>query len=456
MKHFAACVLIAGFALAGAAGCGVSHDKAVRGSLVQQHLNTPVVVADRGIDVGPGPFVLSGGFAGGSESSLWGDGASGPDGTGLGCLDGRHYADAFGIKNRSKSTVTLTGARGANPAPTIIYRVAIQLRLLPPTPKVSPQVLSPPFVSPRRPWSAAPAVPVVIPPGRIAAVQSDFRMRNCNQLASGETVVVPGALVLDYRASGHADRQQVALRGERIVLTRGPTRRRCDPVLGSSSIVAADTGCNAARQAALACHPMSHASWGDCTVGGLLWDCGSTAGAGYPYLEACWLPAKKSHWFRVRWNPPVLSGQAIGGVPFGLPRSKAIAQLSELLGTRLQNPPKNTGCGPAYTEVAWQHLYVEFRHGRLSGFRYIEEGWPPARYGEHRIASDLPRLVTSRKITLGSTLGQARAAYGRLTPVGTNRWQTPDGLVLYDNATNYPDKPSSRIIEIKLSTCGDF
>jgi hypothetical protein len=202
---------------------------------------------------------------------------------------------------------------------------------------------------------------------------------------------------------------------------------------------------------------MSHNSWGDCTVESRLWDCGSTAGAGSPYLETCSVPTKKSDWFRVRWNPPVLSGRAIAGVPVGLAWKRVVSRLSELLGARSSNPPRNRACGPTYTEVAWQHLYVEFRRGRLVGFRYIESGWPPSRAGERSSHGDLPPLVTTRGITLGSTLGQARIAYGRLKEVGTNRWETPDGLVLYDNATHYPDPPSSRIVEIKLiETCGDF
>jgi hypothetical protein len=73
-----------------------------------------------------------------------------------------------------------------------------------------------------------------------------------------------------------------------------------------------------------------------------------------------------------------------------------------------------------------------------------------------RVRSDVPALATTNGITLGSILRELRAAYGHVRPIGTNRWQTPDGLVFYDNATTYPDPANSRIIEIKLSTCGDF
>jgi hypothetical protein len=448
-------VLVSVLAVALAGGsAGVAL--ALRGSSSPRFSVGPSIAAVRSPvqHIGSGPFVLNGGFVGGGESGLFGDGASGPRGTTLGCINRRHYSEAFGIQNRSHSPVTLIAAHGANPAPKIIDLVAIQLRLSPPLPP-------PPSQNNELPaygndlvyhhWSAAPTRAVTLPPGRIATVQSNYLMRRCTELASGRKIVVPGSLLLDYRVSGRIHQKMIPLRGQRLVLVPGPTKRRCTPVAGSVSVVAADTGCDAARHAAVACHPMSHNSWGDCTAAGALWDCGSTAGPGSPYLETCWQPTKKSHWFRVRWNPPVLSNHAIGGVRFGLGRRKVVTVLSKLLGTRSPNPPLSAGC--PYTEVAWRHLYVEFKRGRLSGFRYIEDGWPS---GERRIANDLPPLVTTKEITLGSTLGQARAAYGRLRPVGTNRWQTPDGLILYDNATNFPDPSKSRIIEIKLSTCGDF
>jgi hypothetical protein len=409
--------------------------------------------------IGSGPFVLNGGFIGGGESGLSGDAGDGPKGTSLGCINHRHYSQAFGIQNRSHAPVTLIGASGAKPSPRIIDLVAIQLRLSPPQRRPSAIANYGGSVGMDlvyKHWSAAPTRAVTLPPGRIATVQSNYLMHDCATLASGRKVVVPGSLVLHYRASGRAHQKMIPLPSQRFVLVAGPTKQRCTPVSGSASFVAADTGCEAARHAAVACHPMSHNSWGDCTVASVLWDCGRTAGPGSPYLETCWQPTKKSHWFRVRWNPPSLSSQAIGGVRFGLPRKDVVTRLSELLGTRSTNAPLNRACGPASTEVAWQHLYAELRNGRLVGFRYIADGWPSSGVGKGVIPSDQPPLVTTRGIRLGSTLGQARAAYGRLTPVGTNRWQTPDGLVLYDNAHHYPDPPSSRITEIRYGTCGDF
>jgi hypothetical protein len=459
MKRRRALVAVLVFALVGGA---VGTALVLRGPSAPRFTVGPSRVVARSIvqHIGSGPFVLNGGFSGGGESGLFGDGADGPKGTSLGCINQRHYSQAFGIQNRSHTPVTLVGADGANPSPQIVDLAAIQFRLSPPLKRAGTVSTlgggSAGMDLVVRPWSAARTKTLRLPPGRIATVQSNYLMRHCTKLGSGRKIVVPGSLILHYREAGRAHQKSIPLPSLRFVLHPGPTKRRCTPVSGSTSFVAADTRCGAARQASVACHPMSHNSWGVCTVAGVLWDCGSTAGPGSPYVETCDLPHKKSHWFRVRWNPPILSNRAIGGVRFGLPRKEVVTRLSELLGTRLSNPPANRACGPAFTEVAWQHLYVELRHGRMVGFRYIEAGWPPSRLGKHAGAGARPPLLTTGGVTLGSTLGQARKAYGSLRPVGTNRWQTPDGLVLYDNASRYPDPSSSPIIEIQYGTCGDF
>ena len=59
-------------------------------------------------------------------------------------------------------------------------------------------------------------------------------------------------------------------------------------------------------------------------------------------------------------------------------------------------------------------------------------------------------------ITLGSTLGQLRAAYGALRFVGVDKWQAQNGLAFADAAEHDPEPPSSQIIEVKIWTCGDF
>jgi hypothetical protein len=155
---------------------------------------------------------------------------------------------------------------------------------------------------------------------------------------------------------------------------------------------------------------------------------------------------------------PLLSARGIGAVHFGTAKPRAVRELSSFLG----HPSRrfvSDGCGPDFvTEVEWGHLYAEFRRGTFSGFRYLRGKWLPSGGVSGLGASPLqPRLRASKRITLGSTLRELRERYGKLVPVGTDRWQNRDRLVFYVSfATNQPPPPSSRITEIKYGTCGDF
>jgi hypothetical protein len=154
-------------------------------------------------------------------------------------------------------------------------------------------------------------------------------------------------------------------------------------------------------------------------------------------------------------SSPLLQPNGIGSVHFGMQKVRALSELTALLGAP-SSRFVNSGCGARFAETAWGHLYVEFRNGTFYGYRYIENGWPASRYGPKPRPSLLPRLSTSTGITLGSTLGQLRGAYGRLNLIGTDRWMVRNGLIFYDSATREPPPASSWIVEIKIGTCGDF
>lgn len=158
-------------------------------------------------------------------------------------------------------------------------------------------------------------------------------------------------------------------------------------------------------------------------------------------------------------SAPTLGPDGIVTVRFGLTKLKAVAELSNLFGAPSARGV-NTGCAPRYTEVEWGDLVAEFRLSTFSGFRYTIGGWPLTTPGSPREPSPpktvIPRLVTSKGISLGSTLAQVRAAYRVLRFVGSDRWQSLNGLVFVDNAEHDPEPPSSRIVEIKIGTCGGF
>ncbi len=299
MRRLASCLLVGGLALVGA-GCGASKKTAVYSVGPPVHGSRAAATVPKGIRVGPGPFVLNGGGTSGGQSGLWGDGGDGPDGTSIGCLNGRRYTDALGIQNSTKVPLRLISAGGHNPDPRIVERFAIQLRLSPP---YHPSELASSDVVYRR-WSASPTPPVTIPPGRIATVQRDFLLRNCRGLA--RPVTIPGSFVLHFSRSGHAGRQRMAIPGNRLLVVPGPTKRTCTPVAGSASLLASDVSCAFASRAAPQCRAMHNRGWLGCTIDGRFWDCGRFAGPGFPLFETCYLPQEKSHWFSVVWVAPGL------------------------------------------------------------------------------------------------------------------------------------------------------
>lgn len=152
-----------------------------------------------------------------------------------------------------------------------------------------------------------------------------------------------------------------------------------------------------------------------------------------------------------------LSDHAVGPARFGEPEREAVQKLTAVLGNA---SPRfvNQACSPRYTEVAWHDLVVEFRNGRLSGFRYLVGGWPPSnRPANHSLrAAVTPAIQTSAGTALGDPLASVRQREGTLARIGADTWRSGAGLVFVDNATHDPVPATARIIEIKFGTCGDF
>jgi hypothetical protein len=158
-------------------------------------------------------------------------------------------------------------------------------------------------------------------------------------------------------------------------------------------------------------------------------------------------------------SPRILRPDGIELVRFGVTKRTAVTALRHLFGAPSARGV-NTGCGLRYTEVEWGDLVAEFRLGTFSGFRYLKTGWPLTTPGSPREASPpktvFPKLATAKGISLGSTLAQLRRAYRPLRSVGTDEWRSANGLTFVDDAKHDPEPPSSRMIEIKVGTCGDF
>lgn len=157
---------------------------------------------------------------------------------------------------------------------------------------------------------------------------------------------------------------------------------------------------------------------------------------------------------------PLLEVDGIGSVSFGSPKAQVVASLQRSLGAPNARGV-NTGCGFRFSEVAWHDLVAEFRRDRFTGYRFVEGGWPLTTPGSPRDRvgprRTTPHLETARGITLGSTLGAVRHAYGSLRRSGATQWTAADGLVFGESSANRdPASPTNRVTEIEVGTCGAF
>jgi hypothetical protein len=156
----------------------------------------------------------------------------------------------------------------------------------------------------------------------------------------------------------------------------------------------------------------------------------------------------------------VLRPDGVGAVRFGITKHKAVTSLSQMFGAPSARG-LNTACGSRYSEVEWADFVAEFRSGRFSGFRYVKGGYPLRTAGSPREAfpskAVSPKLALSRGVSLGGTVAELRVAYpGGLHRIGADMWRAEDGLIFVDDAKRDPVPPTSRIVEIKIGTCGGF
>ena len=155
-------------------------------------------------------------------------------------------------------------------------------------------------------------------------------------------------------------------------------------------------------------------------------------------------------------RPIMLRSGGLGPVRFGIGKARVTAKLTRLLG-----PPTgegtNPGCGPAFTEIHWSELAVEFHQNVFSGYRDINRP-----EGRTELAPDstadpvVPKAQTAAGIRLGDSLGHVRTAYSKLSLAGANRWHTSSGLNFVDNGMRSPASNQASIIEIRVGTCGSY
>ena len=155
-------------------------------------------------------------------------------------------------------------------------------------------------------------------------------------------------------------------------------------------------------------------------------------------------------------QPIVLGSHGLGPVDFGTNKGQAVNALTRLLGPPSGQGP-NTGCGPAFTEVDWGELAVEFHNNTFTGYRDINRPQGNLQLAPQNTTNPVrPRATTATGIRLGDSLRQLRAAYSHLSLAGANRHKASDGISFVDNAMQSPAPPQARIIEIRIGTCGSY
>jgi hypothetical protein len=153
----------------------------------------------------------------------------------------------------------------------------------------------------------------------------------------------------------------------------------------------------------------------------------------------------------------VLGADGLGIVQTGDVQTPAVRAVSRYLGT----PTKTTTPGPCNgtTEVEWSDLSLEFSHGVLDGYRYMEGGLSDAGAFNSPTGPGTPVLKTATGATLGMTLAEVRPLYpasafsevqgGAIVVLGT---KSRERLFL----GFFSAAPTTSLTEIKGgSTCGD-
>jgi hypothetical protein len=143
-----------------------------------------------------------------------------------------------------------------------------------------------------------------------------------------------------------------------------------------------------------------------------------------------------------------LEGTGLGVVSFGASRRLTITRIARVLGRPTGYPP--SACPRGYTQAAWHDLIAQFVSGRFRGYRYILAGGgnlqrPIAVAFRHV----LPVIYGLPGITLGSSLGAVRRAYGHLRNDGSYTYSARSGVTFAFDGPGV----RARAYEIKDHVC---
>ena len=153
----------------------------------------------------------------------------------------------------------------------------------------------------------------------------------------------------------------------------------------------------------------------------------------------------------------VLGADGLGVIQTGAAQTLGVQTVSRYLGA----PTKTSAPGPCKgtTEVEWSDLSLEFSHGVLDGYRYLEGGLSDSGMFLPPTGPGTPVLKTATGATLGMTLAEVRPLY----PAGDFSEEQNGSILLAGTKVGerlflgfFSSTRSTPLIEIKGgNTCGN-
>lgn len=161
----------------------------------------------------------------GAEAGGWSVLQLGPSGTVLRFVPSTRFGLGIILRSRAKTAITLVDARTVDPLGTLVHNDGAVLRPWNPPP-CSGGRSCPAVGFLHGPYRATTPTPIVVQPGRQAAVQLNFRVSGCSAVPTSSAAAAQ-MIVVSYETDGRQGQQIIPLRSQRMRM-RMPSARDCE------------------------------------------------------------------------------------------------------------------------------------------------------------------------------------------------------------------------------------
>jgi hypothetical protein len=138
--------------------------------------------------------------------------------------DGKLFAVAFRVKNRSSEPLTLVSATGEQDGHRMLRLIGVKFTL---APEIDPDsdLARIPRMELRPPLGAIEPNPLLLPPDREAVVQLNFKMGECEFFEPGEKVRYNEEATFRYSVDGEDASATIDLAGITVTITAPPSEK---------------------------------------------------------------------------------------------------------------------------------------------------------------------------------------------------------------------------------------